>query len=198
MASQKGIEKWKQKKWYDLYAPHIFDDKIICKMPANDDNSAVGRNINIALSQLTGNPAHAYTNVVLKVSEVSEGTAAKTNVAKIELLNSYIRSLVRRGRSVSNAILQSNSKDSVPMVAKIIVVTSRKTTHANIIKMRKMAGEYVASHFPETDSAAIVGSVINGSMQAELTKKLGKIVPINKVEIKKLEVGRAGASAAAA
>jgi small subunit ribosomal protein S3Ae len=188
LASQKGIEKWKQKKWFNIYAPHLFNDKVICEMPANDEKAAMGRNINIALSQLTGNPSHAYTNVVLKVSGI-EGNTAKTTIAKIELLNSYIRSLVKRGRSVSNAVLGAKSRDNVPMVAKILVVTYRKTTHANVIAIRKLAGEFTSSYFAETDSSDIVSSVIDGRMQAELTKKLSRIIPINKVEMRKLEVG---------
>jgi small subunit ribosomal protein S3Ae len=188
LASQKGIEKWKQKKWFNIYAPHLFNDKVVCEMPANDEKAAMGRNINIALSQLTGNPSHAYTNVVLKVSAV-EGNTAKTTVSKVELLNSYIRSLVKRGRSVSNAVLETKSKDNVPMVAKILVVTYRKTTHANVIEIRRLANEFTSGYFSSTDANEIVSAVIEGRMQAELTKRLNRVVPINKVEMRKLEVG---------
>jgi small subunit ribosomal protein S3Ae len=192
MASQKGVEKWKQKKWFNVYAPALFNDKAICEMPANDDQAAVGRNINVALSQLTGNPGHAFTNVALKVASV-EGTSAKTTIVRVELLNSYIRSLVRRGRSVSNAVLPLKSRDGVPMVAKILVVTARKTTHANIIEMRRLAGEFASGYFSGNDSSSIISTIIDGKMQTELASKLNKIVPINRVEVRRLEVGRAAA-----
>ena len=106
MAVQKKADKWKLKKWFSVYAPKQFNDAVIGEMPANDEKSAVGRNIVVGLDALTHNPSHAYTNVVLKVVS-AEGSAAHTKLVSITQLYSYIRSLVRRYKSIATSSCRS-------------------------------------------------------------------------------------------
>ena len=186
MALQKS-DNWKLKKWYSVYAPKSFNSAIIGEMPANDDKSAMGRNIVVGLDVLTRNPSNAYTNVILKVTEI-KGNSAYTKLVHIEQLYSYIRSLVRRYRSVAGAVVPVKTKDGIGMVAKIIVITRARTTHSRIIGIRKEVNSITESYFRENDADAAINAVVEGKFQAELAARLMHITPLNKVEVKKLEM----------
>jgi small subunit ribosomal protein S3Ae len=190
MALQKGIDKWKAKKWFSVQAPRIFSEAIIGEMPANDEKAAIGRNIVVSLDTLTHNPSHAYTNVVLKVTDVN-GESAKTKLMGIEQVSSYIRSLVRKYRSVSSIMVLAVTKDGVKMVVKVIVVTRGRTTHTKIAGIRKEAEQFTTSYFKENEANAAITAVIEGKFQADLTNKIKHIAELNKVEVRKLEIASA-------
>lgn len=187
MAVQKKADKWKLKKWFSVYAPKQFNDLVIGEMPANDEKAAIGRKIEIGLDVLTHNPSHAYTNVTLRVTG-AEGTAAQTKLVSINLLYSYIRSLVRRYKSIATSVLPVTSKDGQKMVFKMLVITRQRATHSRIAGIRQEMNEYLIAHAKETDTSEIVGSIIEGKFQAQLGAKLRHITPISKVEVRALEI----------
>jgi len=185
--SPKKTEGWKLKKWYSVYAPKVFNDALVGEMPANDDKYVVGRNIVVGLDSLTRNPSNAYVSVTLKVTDVN-GNAAHTKLVSISQLYSYIRSLVRRYRSVAGSVLPVKTKDGVEMVVKMLVITKARTTHSRIVGIRKEMNQHVTNFFSENEANAAITAVVEGRFQAELASKLRHIAPLNKVEVKTLEI----------
>jgi small subunit ribosomal protein S3Ae len=189
VAVQKA-DKWKLKKWFTVYAPKLFNEAQICEMPANEDSTVIGRNIRVGLNTLTKNPAHAYTNVTLRITGVN-GEAAQTRLVMIEQLYSYIHSLVRRYRGIASSVSSITTKDNVGMVAKMLVVTQARVAHTKIKGIREETGKFIADYFSSNDADSVVSSIIEGKLQGELAAKLRHITPINKVEVKKLEIAQA-------
>lgn len=197
MATQRGADLWKQKKWFAVHAPKAFDNKMICEIPANDEKSMTSRDIIVALSQLTGDPGHAFTNVTLKVSSVS-GNVAQTNMVNMQQLQSYVRSLVRRGRSVADSVLTLKTSDGVSVTLKMIAITSARAAHSDIRTIRAAMNTYLASYVKSKDFDTLVKQIIEGRLQADMAGKLRKIVQISKVEVRRLEVPMKKATAEAA
>ncbi len=189
MAVQKKTDTWRLKKWYSVYAPKQFGDTVIGEMPANDEKAAMGRKIEVGLEVLTRNPSHAYTNVTLKVINV-EGAAAHTSLVGIRQLYSYVRSLVRKYRSISTAVVPVSSKDGTSMVLKMLVITRQRSTHSRIRGIRKEMRELIKAYAGENAAQDVVGAIVEGRFQADLAAKLKHIAPISKVEVRALEVGR--------
>jgi small subunit ribosomal protein S3Ae len=187
MPAQKKVDKWKLKKWFSVHAPSVFNNVIIGEIPANDENSALGRNITVALDTITHNPQHAYTNVIFKTVEVT-GTTANTRLVEIFELYSYVRSLVRRYRSIAASVLPAASKDGTQMVVKLLAVTSQRTTHSRILGIRKEMNSFVAEYCKNNDFAAIVKAIVEGSFQNEIANKVEHITPLFKIEVRKLEI----------
>ena len=148
---KKGTENWKMKKWFSVYAPKVFNDALVGEMPANNEKSAIGRNIVVGLDSLTRNPSNAYATVTLKVIDVN-GNAAHTKLVSISQLYSYIRSLVRRYRSVATLVLPVKSKDGTDLVVKMLVITRARTTHSRITGLRKEMVALINDYFKENDS----------------------------------------------
>ncbi len=187
MPVPKKGENWKLKKWFSVYAPKLFNEHMVGEMPANDEASAMGRNIVVGLDVLTRNPSHAYTNVTLKVIDVN-GNAAHTKLVSISQLYSYIRSLVRRYRSVATLILPVKSKDGNSMVIKMLVITRARTTNSRIVGIRQEMTNIATNFFKENDANDAINAIIEGKFQAELAAKLRHIAPLNKIEVRRLEV----------
>lgn len=182
MASQKK-DTWKFKKWFTVYAPNVFgEEKIIGEMPANNEKVVSSRNINIALSNITNNPSHMYINAKLKVDEVN-GDNVTTKLVELRLPYSYMRSLVRRYRSISNTRVVGTSKDGFKVIVKALAITNGRTTHSRTIAMRKEMSEYITSNLKDSTYEDTIKSIMEGRMQSELKSKIEHIAPINKIEI---------------
>jgi small subunit ribosomal protein S3Ae len=189
MALQKKVDKWKLKKWFTVYAPKEFNNVVIGEMPANEDKDAIGRTVKVGLDTITHNPSHAYTNVKFKVVSI-DGTAAHTKLVVMEQLNSYIRSLVRRYRSIASTVQKLKTKDNVEVVAKLIAITRNRTTHSKIRGIRKEMEAIVASYINDNDMNAIISTINEGKLQSDIAARLNHIASINRVEVKKLEVNQ--------
>jgi ribosomal protein S3AE len=107
---------------------------------------------------------------------------------QISQLYSYIRSLVRRYRSVATLVLAGGTRDGTKMVVKLLVITRSRTTHSRIVGIRKEMNVLIMNTFKENDANSIINSVIEGKFQAELASKLKHITPLNKIEVKTLEM----------
>ncbi len=187
MAMKKGVDKWKLKKWFTVHAPGLFNNAVIAEIPANDEKSLINRRVKVGLDFLTHNPQNAFTNMFFKITSV-EGTNANTELTKMELPVSYIRSLARKYKSVSDSVLKVASKDNKEMVVKPMVITMNRARSSKIRGIRKEMNEYLKSYFNSNEYAQIINAIVEGRLQAELANKLGHIVQISKVEIKKLEI----------
>jgi len=186
LAFQKG-DTWRLKKWFTVYAPKVFNEVQIGEMPASDEKSALNRTIKVPLSTLTKNPAHAYSSVFLKVSDVN-GDAAHTNIIRIEQSRGYIRSLVRRYRGVADSVISTTTKEGKVVVFKMIVITRSRVARSKTTGIRKELTEFVRAYAKDNELNTVINAVIEGKLQAELTAKIKNIALIFKVEVKKLEI----------
>ena len=181
------VDKWKLKKWYNVTAPKHFKEVTIGEIPANSDSAVSNRNLIVDLFSITNNPAHMYTNVKLKIYEAS-GESARTRLICVEQLYSYIRSLTRRHKTISELVAPLTTKDNVKMVVKLIAVANGRIATSKKDGIRVEAIGMLKSYFEQNNSDQIVDSVIEKKLQGEISSKLSHITNISKVEIKKLEI----------
>ena len=187
MAFQKGVDKWKLKRWFSVYAPAVFKDAVIGEIPGNDEASVLNRNMKVSLDVVTQNPQNTYTNLFFKITEV-DGDKAKTKLVRMEILFSYVRSMVRKYRSISTSVIDVKTKDNVSITIKPIAITAKRETHSRLIGMRKEMNQFIEAYSKENSADAIIEAVISGALQSEIQNKLKHIAQLNKVEIRKLEV----------
>ncbi len=181
------VGNWKLKKWFTVTAPKVFDERVIGEIPANNENSVISRNIITDLFSLTNNSAHMYTNVKLRVYSV-KGESVQTKLILVEQLYSYIRSLARRHKTISELVLPLTTKDGIKMVVKSITIVNGRIPKTRTIGIRKEIKEILEKHFSETNATDIVKEVIEKRLQMDIASKIKHISQINKVEIKKLEI----------
>lgn len=187
MAIQKKVDTWKLKKWFSVYAGKPFNDFMIGEIPANEDKAIIGRQIKIGLNNITKNPQQSYMNLYFKITSVN-GDKAEANLVKMEILFSYIRTLVRKYKSVSLSVVNGKSSDNAGITIKPIIVTQRRDTRSKMAGIRKEAEEMLSSYIKSNDKDAIINSIIEGKLQQELFAKLKHITDLSKVEIKRLDI----------
>ncbi|HUC39010.1 MAG TPA: hypothetical protein VL944_02680 [Candidatus Acidoferrum sp.] len=187
MALQKTVDKWKMKRWFTVHAPKSFNEEKICEMPANDEKQVMNRKLRVSMEQLTHNPQNSFSNVVVRVTDVN-GDVVHTKLIMIEQPYSYIRSLVRRYRSVASAVVPIMAKNNEKMVLKAICVTRSRVTNARLKGIRKEMTDFIKEFAKENSSDAVAAAVIEGRLQSEIAGKVSHITPISKVEFRKIEI----------
>ncbi len=187
MALQRTVDKWKMKRWFTVHAPKSFNEERICEMPADDEKQIAGRKLKVSMEQLTHNPQNSFSNVVVRITDVN-GDAAHTKLMSIEQPYSYIRSLIRRYRSVASIVVPVTTNDGTKATLKIVAITRARTTHTRLKGIRKEIEEFVRAYSKENSSDALVAAVIEGRLQGEMTAKVSHITQINKIEVKRLEI----------
>lgn len=187
MALQRTVDKWRMKHWFTVHAPKLFNEERICEMPADDEKKISGRKLKVSLEQLTHNPQNAFSNAVVRVTDVN-GDVAHTQLISIDQPNSYIRSLIRRYRSVVSIVAPVTAKDNARMVLKIVAITRSRVAHTKLRGIRKEITDFVYAYSKENAAEAIAASVIEGKLQAEMAGKVSHITPMHKVEVRRLEL----------
>lgn len=186
MAVQKGVDKWKEKQWFDVYPPKDIATEIIGSVPSADEKNMLGREIKVNLSWITNNPNHSFITIGLRVSGVS-GNAANTEVDSLAQQISYLHSFVKRRGDVIYTYDTAKDKDGKEVVVKLLITTRNKIARRAQRDIRKAVSGFVADYAPKLGKGELIKAVIAGSFQQEGMKRLAKIVPISRFEIRKLE-----------
>jgi small subunit ribosomal protein S3Ae len=104
-------DKWKLKPWLTVLASPSFGSAPIARIPVTDASKAKGRVVETTLYDiLKQDPQHYSFKLYFQVEKV-EGETAQTVLRGHEYSREYLRSLVRRGSSMSDFIKDFRTKD---------------------------------------------------------------------------------------
>ncbi len=186
MPTQKSTDKWKNKRWFNIYTPKILGEAPIGEMPAKEDSNASGRVIKVSLSWITKNPAHSFMNVGLKVKRI-DSNAAHTEIKYLENNYGYIHSLVKRYKSAIYTVDNVKDKDGKALVVKLLAITSGRIPTPKRTGIRKELSKFAVAYTSSLNGEEFLKSVIEGKLQEEGLKVIKKIAPISKLEVKRIE-----------
>ncbi len=181
------MEKWKEKKWFNVYPPEQLGSNIIGEMPADDDSRMMGRVIKSSMSWITNRMEHSFMVVGLKVIDVN-GNSAHTELQYLEQTYSYLHSLVRRHSSAIYTVDKLKDSKGRDLVLKLLIVTRNKITTTKRKAIRADISKLAKEIASGKESGELIKSVIDGSFQSECVKKISNIADIAKLEIKKIEL----------
>ena len=184
--TQKSVDKWKLKKWFEVYPPKVISEEVIGSVPAADDKSIVGRIMKVNLSWITHNFNHSFSVVGLRVTDTNSN-AANTSIAYLEQQYSYLHSLVKRHSDVVYTRDKVNDKDGKAMTFKLLITTKSRVPAKTKAVIRKNASAFVIAYAAARNREELIKSLISGELQGEGITKLGETAPIAKVEIKRIE-----------
>jgi small subunit ribosomal protein S3Ae len=187
MALGKGVDKWKAKKWFNIYAPELLGGATIGEMPASEEKTAMGRIIKVSMSWITNKPAHSFLVVGLRVVDATGG-AAHTELAYIEQTYSYIHSLVRRGNSIIYTVDKLKDKDGRNFVLKLVMTTASKITAEKKKALRKEMESFAREYAESRSVNDVVKEILEGSFHSEGVKRVKNIAEISKLELKRLQL----------
>jgi small subunit ribosomal protein S3Ae len=187
MAVQKSVEKWKAKRWFNIYAPAIFGDSVIGEIPGADEKAMIGRVIKVNMSWVTHNPQHSFITVAMKISDAN-GDAAHTTISSIEQTYSFIHSLVKRGQSAIYTVDNLKDKSGKPFVLKLLIMTSSKIATPKKTAIRGVMSAFLKEYAASMSTEDFVKSTLDTTFQQEAVKRISNIAEISKMELKKIEL----------
>lgn len=185
----KLVDKWKLKSWYTLVAPEMFESKELGQVVSSDEPNLKNRVIRIGLGDMLGSFSQgtAYTVLFFRVSGVT-GKTAHTKFIGHELVPGYVRTLVRRRRSVMTQVDDIVTRDGVPVRIKSMCISGIKVSEGVRADVRKVISETVKSLAKNMDFPVLAQEMVFGKLSSKVFGAVKKIGPLKRVEIRKSEV----------
>lgn len=186
--AKKKVKKWKNKEWYPIQAPEMFEEKKIGQTPAEDEGKLKGKTIETSLRDITGKRSHSNMRIEFQVNEVEGGTA-KTQIKGFNMSRDYIRKNIRKGRSIVRTVRDLKPNDeTLHTTAYAFAIGDAHSSQEK--KVREILDEKLDEEAIENDFESLLQKMIFGRTATDIFKEAKKILPIKRIEITKCEVKR--------
>lgn len=186
MGYNKKYADWSKKIWFEIIAPQrIFNEMVIGETPAYKPEQVIGRTVDLNLAFLTGNFRYQNMKVIFQIYKVS-GLKAYTQIKEIALYDAYVRRIVRKGTSRVDDSFAVETKDSIKVRVKPLVITRYRAHGRQKSAIRKTFKEYLINKIKELNYEDLIEKVINRELQNEIAPTLNKIFPVQHVEIRRI------------
>jgi len=182
----KTVDKWKTKKRFEVVAPEMFNNTPIGPIFAKEASDLKGRTVNTTLSKLVNSNQH-HIKVKLQVVG-TQGFTVLTIVRGVELARAYISSHTRLGSDTVENIFTLKTVDGKKVRLKTIMFTKGKSHSDQRKTLRKLVEEILHASAEKLDYDRLVQEVVFGKLGSLIFNRGKRIVPLGRVEVRKLEL----------
>lgn len=192
MARRKGRvkDKWREKHWVTVNAPDSFNNVPIAYVPITDDENAAGRVLEVTLYDiLKGDPSQHQYKIYFQIDKV-DGDKASTIFKRFEYSKEFLRSLVRRGSSKINFIIDIKTKDGYIFRIKIIALTHRQLNTSRKHALRLIAKDVINKTVPEMTVEQFVQATCYSKINSDIMAAFKKVIRVRHVGLEKVKLIR--------
>ncbi|MDH3780772.1 MAG: 30S ribosomal protein S3ae [Nitrosopumilus sp.] len=192
MARRKGRikDKWRDKRWVTAHAPNSFNNVPIAYVPITDDESAVGRVLEVTLYDiLKGDPSQHQYKIYFQINKV-DGDKASTIFKRYEYSKEFLRSLVRRGSSKINFIIDIKTKDGYIFRIKLLALTHRQLNTSRQHALRLIARDVINKTIPEMTIDQFVQATCYSKINSDIMAAFKKVIRVRHVGLEKVKLIR--------
>ena len=192
MARRKGRtkDKWREKRWITIHAPESFNVVPIAYVPITDDENAIGRVLEVTLYDiLKGDPSQHQYKMYFQINKV-DGDKASTIFKRFEYSKEFLRSLVRRGSSKINFIMDIKTKDGYIFRIKVIALTHRQLNTSRKHALRLIAQDIINKTVPEMTVEQFVQATCYSKINSDIMAAFKKVIRIRHVGLEKVKLIR--------
>ena len=192
MARRKGRvkDKWREKRWVTVNAPDSFNNVPIAYVPITDDENAVGRVLEVTLYDiLKGDPSQHQYKIYFQINKV-DGDKASTIFKRFEYSKEFLRSLVRRGSSKINFIIDIKTKDGYIFRIKIITLTHRQLNTSRKHALRLIARDVINKTVPDMTVEQFVQATCYSKINSDIMAAFKKVIRVRHVGLEKVKLIR--------
>ena len=192
MARRKGRvkDKWREKRWVSVSAPDSFNNVPLAYVPITDDENASGRVLEVTLYDiLKGDPSQHQYKIYFQIDKV-DGDKASTIFKRFEYSKEFLRSLVRRGSSKINFIIDSKTKDGYIFRIKIIALTHRQLNTSRQHALRLIARDIINKTVPEMTIDQFVQATCYSKINSDIMAAFKKVIKVRHVGLEKVKLVR--------
>jgi len=188
--SRKIKDKWKEKKWVSVLAPDSFNNVHIADIPITDEEKAKGRVIEVTLFDiLKGDPSQYQYKLYFQIDKVV-GEKATTIFKRYEYAKEFLRSLVRRGSSKINFIIDTKTKDGYVFRIKVIALSHRELNSSRQHALRLIAKKIIEKSVPNMTIDEFVQASCYNKINSDIMAATKKIIHLRHVGLEKVKLVR--------
>ena len=183
-------DKWREKKWVTVIAPDSFNNVPIAYVPITDEENAVGRVIDVTLFDiLKGDPSQHQYKIFFQIDKVQDGKAT-TIFKRYEYAKEFLRSLVRRGSSKVNFIIDAKTKDGYIFRIKVIALTHRQLNTSRKHALRLIAKDVIEKTIPQMTIDQFVQATCYGKINSDIMAAAKRLIRIRHLGLEKVKLVR--------
>ena len=188
--TRKIKDKWKEKRWVRVLAPDSFNNVPIAYVPITDDENAKGRVIEVTLFDiLKGDPSQHQYKIFFQIDKITKEKAT-TIFKKYEYAKEFLRSLIRRGSSKINFILDTKTKDGYIFRIKVIALSHRELNTSRKHALRIIAKDVIEKTVPHMTIDQFVQASCYGKINSDIMAATKKIIHLRHVGLEKVKLTR--------
>ena len=192
MARRKGRtkDKWREKHWITIHAPESFNVVPIAYVPITDDENAIGRVLEVTLYDiLKGDPSQHQYKMYFQIDKIN-GDKASTIFKRFEYSKEFLRSLVRRGSSKINFIIDIKTKDGYIFRVKVIALTHRQLNTSRKHALRLIIKDVINNTVPQMTVEQFVQATCYSKINSDIMAAIKKIIRVRHVGLEKVKLVR--------
>ena len=188
--TRKIKDKWKEKRWVAVFAPESFNNIPIAYVPITSDKTAVGRVVEVTLFDiLKGDPSQHQYKLFFQINKVTEEKAT-TVFKRYEYAKEFLRSLIRRGSSRVNFVIDAKTKDGYVFRIKILTLSHRELNTSRKRALRLEAKKQIERIVPQMTIDEFVQAACYGKINSDIMAATKKIIRVRHVGLEKVRLLR--------
>jgi small subunit ribosomal protein S3Ae len=192
---RKAVDAWKEKRWYDILAPKVFNEVKIGETVASSPQAIIGRVIETTMRDISGDFSKQHIKLRFQIEDV-RNNKAHTRFKGQSLSRDYMRSQIRRKTTRVEGVTTVVTKDGHTLRTKSIALAVGRAQTAQERLIRKIMVEKVKEAARNQTLDEFLQDVALGKLPMALYKAANKIYPLKRVEIRKITVMEGTARAA--
>ena len=186
--ARKIKDKWKEKKWVHVIAPDSFNNVTLGYVPITDDENARGRILEVTLWDiLKGDPSQHQYKIFFQIDNVTDDKA-RTIFKRFEYSKEFLRSLVRRGSSKINFVIDIETNDHYVFRIKILALTHRQLNTSRQRQLRLIAQDTIKKIVPTMDIDSFVQATCYGKINSDIMSSAKKVIKLRHVGLEKVKL----------
>jgi small subunit ribosomal protein S3Ae len=189
--SGKVRDKWKLKQWVTVLASPSFGNAPIGRVPITDVEKPAGRVVETTLYDiLKQDPQHYSFKLYFQIDRV-EGDTAYTILKGHEFSREYLRSLIRRGSSMSDFIKDYKTKDGYTVRVYTIALSQGRMNSSKKHEIRMIIDKIMEERAASLTYDQFVQETVLQKLASDVYNEARKITRLRHVGVRKTKlIGR--------
>ena len=187
-ASGKVKDKWKAKQWVTVLASPSFGNAPIGRVPLTDVEKPLGRVVETTLYDiLKQDPQHYSFKLYFQIDRV-EGETAYTVLKGHEYSREYLRSLMRRGSSMSDFIKDYTTKDGYVVRVYCIALSQGRMNSSKKHEIRAVMDRTIAERSASLTYDQFVQETVLQKVASDVYNEAKKVTRLRHVGVRKTKL----------
>lgn len=181
-------DKWKLKQWVTVLASPSFGNAPIGKVPITDVEKPAGRVVETTLYDiLKQDPQHYSFKLYFQIDRV-DGDTAYTILKAHEYSREYLRSLIRRGSSMSDFIKDYQTKDGYLVRVYTIALSQGRMNASKKHEIRMITDRIIGERATALAYDQFVQETVLQKLASDVYNEARKVTRLRHVGVRKTKL----------